>query len=116
LANSLSNGELVRRGHTVTLFASGDSETLANLESVVLRSIGTDPDVDDPAVYDALQLHQVKDMADQFDLIHFHTWVPPFQLTEAIHTPTTLEPIPSRGRPSSSRAMVQKSRSGTQKS
>jgi glycosyltransferase involved in cell wall biosynthesis len=81
--------ELVRRGHTVTLFASGDSETLANLESVVPRSIRTDPDADDPAVYDALQLHRVKDMADQFDLIHFHTWVPPFQLTEAIHTPTT---------------------------
>jgi glycosyltransferase involved in cell wall biosynthesis len=81
--------ELVRRGHTVTLFASGDSETLADLESVVPRAIRTDPDADDPAVYDALQLHRVKDLADQFDLIHFHTWLPPFQLTENIQTPTT---------------------------
>ena len=35
--------ELVRRGHTVTLFASGDSETLADLESVVPHSIQNRP-------------------------------------------------------------------------
>ena len=38
LVVGLLTDELVRRGHEVTLFASGDSLTLANLESVYPRA------------------------------------------------------------------------------
>ena len=34
--------ELVRRGHEVTLFASGDSQTLAHLKAVYLRALRLD--------------------------------------------------------------------------
>lgn len=43
---SLLTDELVQRGHQVTLFASGGSETLAHLNSgcdMALRSLGTLP-------------------------------------------------------------------------
>jgi glycosyltransferase involved in cell wall biosynthesis len=65
--------ELVRRGHDVTLFASGDSETLAKLESVVPQALRLNPSVTEPIVYELLQLGQLMDKAGEFDLIHFHT-------------------------------------------
>jgi len=63
--------ELVRQGHQVTLFASGDSMTSANLEPIVprnLRSAGKG----DHAPDTLLMLKRAFAMADRFDLIHFH--------------------------------------------
>ena len=40
--------ELVRLGHEVTLFASGDSETAAELVAACPRSLRTDPHCVDP--------------------------------------------------------------------
>jgi glycosyltransferase involved in cell wall biosynthesis len=65
--------DLVERGHDVTLFASGDSETRAQVESVVEVALGCDPEGRDSAVYEARQYQRVAAMADQFDLVHFHT-------------------------------------------
>jgi glycosyltransferase involved in cell wall biosynthesis len=42
LVVSLLTDELVRRGHDVTLFASGDSTTLAHLESIHPRALRLD--------------------------------------------------------------------------
>jgi glycosyltransferase involved in cell wall biosynthesis len=78
--------ELVRRGYEVTLFASGDSETLAELVSVVPRALRLDPSIQEPAVYDLLQLGLVNDMAKEFDLIHFHTGVTALPLIPMLKT------------------------------
>jgi hypothetical protein len=42
--------ELVRGGHDVTLFASGDSDTTARLEPICARALRLDPTVLDPLI------------------------------------------------------------------
>jgi glycosyltransferase involved in cell wall biosynthesis len=64
--------ELVRQGHEVTLFASGDSITSANMVACCSRSLRTDSDCVDPLVHHYLMLEKVFSLAPQFDLIHFH--------------------------------------------
>jgi glycosyltransferase involved in cell wall biosynthesis len=64
--------DLVRRGHQVTLFASGDSRTKAELSAVVPRALRLDPEVKDCQPYNCLLLDQVYARADEFDIIHFH--------------------------------------------
>ncbi|MCM1981350.1 glycosyltransferase family 4 protein [Lyngbya confervoides] len=79
--------ELTRRGHEVTLFASGDSETLATLDSVVPQALRLDPQVKEHGIYDMLQMQRVFDRADEFDLIHFHNGYGALPLAELCHTP-----------------------------
>jgi glycosyltransferase involved in cell wall biosynthesis len=64
--------ELVRQGHEVTLFASGDSITNAELAPCCPRSLRTDPGCLDPLAHHYLMLEEVFRRASQFDLIHFH--------------------------------------------
>lgn len=63
---------LVRQGHDVTLFASGDSETSARLVPVTPRSLRPDERVVDSLAHHMLLLQYVADRADAFDVIHFH--------------------------------------------
>ena len=63
--------ELVREGHDVTLFASGDSETAAHLVPCTPRSLRLSKAIDTLA-HHILMLEQVFQRADEFDLIHFH--------------------------------------------
>jgi glycosyltransferase involved in cell wall biosynthesis len=72
LVVGLLTDELVRRGHEVTLFASGDSITLAKLEAVHPRAIRLDPNVKEYGIYEMLQLSQVYERAEEFDIIHSH--------------------------------------------
>jgi glycosyltransferase involved in cell wall biosynthesis len=65
--------ELVRRGHEVTLYASGDSQTRAELVPVVPRALRPDGEDSAAAVYNALQLELLLADAGRFDFIHFHT-------------------------------------------
>jgi glycosyltransferase involved in cell wall biosynthesis len=65
--------ELVRQGHQVTLFASGDSRTSAELHSIVDTALRFNPGIKDPHVFDLLQFEEVRARADAFDVIHFHT-------------------------------------------
>jgi len=63
--------ELVREGHEVTLFASGDSVTTANLVPEVplaLRLAG----IRDHTASLLVMLHHVRERAREFDIIHFH--------------------------------------------
>ena len=64
--------ELVEWGHEVTLFASGDSITNAELVACCPRSLRTDRGCLDPLVHHYLMLEKVFNLASQFDLIHFH--------------------------------------------
>jgi glycosyltransferase involved in cell wall biosynthesis len=64
--------ELVKLGHEVTLFGSGDSITSARLVGCVERALRLNPSVKDGVPYYMLMLDRVKRQADQFDVLHFH--------------------------------------------
>ncbi len=64
--------ELVHRGHDVTLFASGDSETGARLVSIAERALRLDPGVSDHYAHSMRELGAVFEHAAEFDLIHNH--------------------------------------------
>ncbi|HEX2677571.1 MAG TPA: glycosyltransferase family 4 protein, partial [Polyangiales bacterium] len=65
--------ELVRAGHEVTLFASGDSATAARLIPCAPRALRLDPRVKDPLPHLVLMLETVRQHAHEFDVLHFHT-------------------------------------------
>ncbi len=64
--------ELVKLGHEVTLFASGDSITSANLVSCAAKALRLDEAVKDIIPYYMLMLDRVKQYAGEFDILHFH--------------------------------------------
>ncbi|WP_149538049.1 glycosyltransferase family 4 protein [Siccirubricoccus phaeus] len=64
--------ELVRLGHEVTLFASGDSTTQANLVPGCAMALRLNPAVRDPLPYQMMMLDEVRRRAHQFDVLHFH--------------------------------------------
>ncbi len=65
--------ELVRQGHEVTLFASGDSRTAAVLDAPCERALRLDPHCKDPLPYHFISLYRLAQNAAAFDIIHFHT-------------------------------------------
>src|SRR3974390_1823730 len=76
--------ELVRQGHEVTLFASGDSETSANLVRCCDIALRLDPSISDPSLYHIIMLEKVRQRIDQFDVLHFHI--------DFLHAPLTFSP------------------------
>jgi glycosyltransferase involved in cell wall biosynthesis len=64
--------ELIRQGHEVTLFASGDSETKARLVAACRRSLRLDEQCIDQMAHQILMLEHVFQRAAEFDIIHFH--------------------------------------------
>ena len=64
--------ELVRQGHDVTLFASGDSKTSARLVPCCDTALRLNPSVKDALPYHIIMLEEVRERIDQFDLLHFH--------------------------------------------
>lgn len=81
---------LVRQGHDVTLFASGDSITTAKLESPCAQALRLDPHCQDPLAPHLQMLGQVYRRADEFDIIHCHTTYLGLPLTHFSRTPTVL--------------------------
>jgi len=83
--------ELVKQGHEVTLFASGDSDTLATLAPVCERAQRLDGRSDFLAEH-VLMVEQVAKRAGDFDLIHFHISHVHFATARRLPTPhvTTL--------------------------
>lgn len=84
--------ELVAMGHDVTLFASGDSVTGAELESGWPCALRFDPSLRDPMAPFVLQMEQVLARAHTFDVLHCHLDYWPFSLLSRQKTPflTTL--------------------------
>ena len=64
--------ELLRQGHEVTLFASGDSLTNARLVPGCPQALRLDPDCIDPLAHHIHLIEQVLQHKDEFDIIHFH--------------------------------------------
>jgi len=63
---------LVRKGHEVTLFASGDSITSANLIPCTREAIRLNPAVKDYVPHYMIMLDKVRRTARRFDVLHFH--------------------------------------------
>ena len=84
--------ELVRQGHEVTLFASGDSVTAARLVSAISASAREDAAQPEWLTYHAIQMDLVSQWAHTFDVIHFHTDFLHFPVARSFATPhiTTL--------------------------
>jgi len=64
--------ELVALGHDVTLFASGDSITSARLVPACRRALRLAPECQDRVLYHLMQVDYVLQLANEFDVIHFH--------------------------------------------
>src|SRR5882724_11646251 len=84
--------ELVRQGHEVTLFASGDSETKAQLVAACPRSLRLAKRCQDQMAHHYVMLEHVFQRAAEFDIIHFHVDYLHFPLSrrEAVTHVTTL--------------------------
>jgi glycosyltransferase involved in cell wall biosynthesis len=84
--------ELVRQGHQVTLFASGDSVTQARLVAACSRSLRLDQECVDQIAHHIVLLEQAFRQASAFDLMHFHIDYLHFPLSVRQHIPavTTL--------------------------
>ncbi|HET9904396.1 MAG TPA: glycosyltransferase family 4 protein [Xanthobacteraceae bacterium] len=84
--------ELVRQGHDVTLFASGDSKTSAKLVPCCDVALRLNPAVRDHIPHHVLMLDAVRERADDFDVLHFHIDLLHFPLIRdfADRTVTTL--------------------------
>lgn len=64
--------ELVAMGHDVTLFASGDSQTSAELIAGCERALRLDPNCRDPLAHHMVMMEQVSELRSRFDVFHFH--------------------------------------------
>ncbi len=78
--------ELVRLGHEVTLFASGDSVTQAELVAPWPRALRRDGITEHLAPH-LLMLEKVLRRAADFDIVHFHTGYIHFPLCRRLATP-----------------------------
>ena len=76
--------ELVKQGHDVTLFASGDSVTRARLEPIGEAALRLNPNCLDALAHHTILLDRVLSKAHGFDVIHFHTDYLHFLLTRSL--------------------------------
>ena len=88
LVVGLLTDELVGRGHEVTLFASGDSISLAKLESVHHQALRLDSNVREYGIYEMLQMSRVYEQASEFDIIHSHMGCVALPYGNLVKTPT----------------------------
>jgi glycosyltransferase involved in cell wall biosynthesis len=87
---SLLTEELVRRGHEVTLFASGDSETSARLVPTVDTALWREEGSKDPLMFWTITLGEAfrRAAAGEFDIVHSHLDYLAFPNAETVDVPT----------------------------
>jgi len=83
--------ELVKRGHEVTLFATGDSKTKAKLISITPRGLIEQGTSWQNPLLNLLNLYKAFKLASRFDIIHTHIdtyelFFPSFSKTPTLHT------------------------------
>jgi glycosyltransferase involved in cell wall biosynthesis len=83
---SLLTEGLVERGVDVTLFATADSVTQAELDAVCPRPLEEDPSLD-PKVWESLHIANAFAKAERFDLIHNNYDFLPLTYAELVTTP-----------------------------
>lgn len=90
LVINLLSEELIARGHEVTMFATGDSQTSGRLVSVVDKALRTTADI--PVrrwqSYDIQLLLKLQQMRDQFDIVHNHMGWQALPYLDALNVPT----------------------------
>ena len=84
---SLLTEELVQRGHGVTLFAVGDSETTAELRSIYPRGYREREEIWDWRVPETLNAASAFEQASEFDVMHSHTYHFALPFTRFVSTP-----------------------------
>lgn len=80
--------ELIRLGEHVTLFASGGSETAAELVAVSERPLRADASVKDPLSRTIIEIEEVFKRSQDFDVIHFHDGYVHFPIARRYGIPT----------------------------
>ncbi|GHA34049.1 hypothetical protein GCM10007103_14520 [Salinimicrobium marinum] len=85
VASTITEG-LVKKGHDVTLFASGNSVSSATLKSVCELPYESDPSAD-PKVLECLHISNLMEHAADFDIIHNHFDFLPLTYSRLINTP-----------------------------
>jgi len=95
---SLITEELVSRGHDVTLFATGDSETKTKLHAICERGYEEDHSII-PKVWECLHISELFEHSEEFDIIHNNFDYLPLTYTGLITTPvvTTIHGFSSPG-------------------
>ena len=83
---SLLTEGLVSRGYTVTLFATGDSETSGKLHAVCPRGYEEDRSIM-PKVWECLHISELFEHAEDFDVIHNNFDFLPLTYTGLVSTP-----------------------------
>ncbi len=83
---SLLTEALVKRGIDVTLFATGDSLTIARLQAVCKKGYEEDRSIE-PKVWECLHISEVFEHAGEFDLIHNNFDFLPLTYSGLISTP-----------------------------
>jgi glycosyltransferase involved in cell wall biosynthesis len=100
LMTSLLTEGLVKRGHDVTLFATGDSTTSAKLHATYPHGYLHDEDMWPWELYEMLNLAAAVERARDFDVIHYEAAYYPMSLAFTRLSPTpivqTLHHSPSR--------------------
>jgi glycosyltransferase involved in cell wall biosynthesis len=79
--------ELVKNGHDVTLFATGDSETSARLRSVVPSGLRTTTPARNPISSHVLSFGALLENLTDFDVVHFHTEYYQFMINQLMCVP-----------------------------
>ncbi len=80
--------ELIKQGHQVTLFASGDSQTSAELSAMVPEALRLCPNCIDPLAHHIRAIELIYRRAHEFDIIHSHIDYLSFPLARLSQTPT----------------------------
>jgi len=75
---------LAALGHQVTLFASADSTAAVERVACCPRALRTDPAACEPDLWAVMQLHQLLDDCERFDIVHFHSGYLHFLLADRL--------------------------------
>lgn len=80
--------ELVRQGHEVTLYASGDSVTKAALRPMAREALRLDKTIIDAGAYHVLMIEKILQEGADYDIIHSHIDYTLYPLFRRFKTPT----------------------------